>query len=150
MALHAQQQILNAVHAVLLAGATAAGSRVFLDRVDPLQPSDLPALLVEEAPEGESAEVETIHGMEQRTLSVSVSGFVSHGTTAAADARALGLQVEKLLAASTTLAALARGGVNYSGSRPEISGDSDRLLAARVQDWRFSYFVRPEAPDVIL
>lgn len=150
MALHAQQQILEAVHTVLLAGATAAGSRVFLDRVDPLQAHELPALLVEEGGEGESAEVETIHGMERRTLAVSVSCVVSDGTTAAADARALGLQVEKLLAASATLAGLAKGAVAYAGSRIQISGESDRLMAARVQDWSLSYFARAEAPDVIL
>jgi hypothetical protein len=150
MALHAQQQILDAVHAVLLAGGTAAGSRVFLDRVDPLQASELPGLLVEEGADGESADVETIHGLERRSLLVLVRCVVSHGTTAGADARALGLQVEKLLAASSTLAALATGGVNYVGSRIEIVGDADRLMAERLQDWRFTYFVRPEAPDVIL
>jgi hypothetical protein len=147
---HAQQQILKAVHTVLASGATAAGARVFLDRVDPLQPTELPALLVEEGGEGEGAEVATIHGMERRTMAVSVACMVSHGSSAAADARELGLQVERLLAASPALAALATGGVNYTGSRLEISGDADRLMAARLQDWRFSYFVRPAAPDVIL
>lgn len=147
---HAQQQILNAVQAALASGLTAAGARVFLDRVDALQPTELPALLVEEGSEGEGAEVATVHGLEQRTLAVSVSCVVSHGSAAAADARALGLEVEKLLAASPALAALATGGVLYAGSRIEISGEADRLMAARLQDWRFSYFVRPEAPDVIL
>lgn len=147
---HAQQQILNAVQAALAGGATAAGARVFLDRVDPLQPTELPALLVEEGGEGESVEVATIHGLEQRALAVSVACMVSHGSSAAADARELGLQVERLLAGSSGLQALATGGVNCTGSRLEISGEADRLMAARLQDWRFSYFVRPEAPDVIL
>lgn len=147
---HAQQQILSAVQTVLASGATAAGARVFLDRVDTLQPSELPALLITEGGEGEGAEQLTVSSLEQRTLAVQVICVVSHGNNAAADARALGLQVEKLLAASTALAALARGGLNYSGSRLEITGEADRLLAGRVQDWRFSYFVRPESPDVIL
>ena len=148
--MHAQQQILNAVQTVLASGATAAGARVFLDRVDTLQPSELPALLITEGGEGEGAEQLTVHSLEQRTLAVQVICVVSHGSSAAADARALGLQVEKLLAASPALAALARGGVAYSGSRLEITGEADRLLAGRVQDWRLSYFVRPESPDVIL
>ena len=59
---HAQQQILNAVQTVLASGATAAGARVFLDRVDPLQATELPALLVEEGGEGESIEPLTVHG----------------------------------------------------------------------------------------
>ena len=147
---HAQQQILEAVRSVLATGATTAGPRVFLDRVDPLQASELPALLVEEGGEGESAEVATVHVLEQRSLAVSVSCVVSHGTTAAADARALGLQVERLLAASPALVALASGGVYYTGSRIEISGEADRLMAARLQDWRFSYFVRADAPDLPL
>ena len=45
---HAQQQVLDAVRAALVLAATVAGARVFVDRVDPLQASELPAILVDE------------------------------------------------------------------------------------------------------
>lgn len=146
---HAQQQILDALKALLLAGGTVAGSRVYLDRVDPLQPGDLPAILIEESEDGESAEPFNLSGLEQRELGVTVSGVVTHGTTAAADARALGLQIEKLVSPSLTLAALASLGVRITNSRQVINGDGDRLLAARVQTWRLTYVVQANSPDIV-
>lgn len=146
---HAQQQILDALKTLLAAGGTVAGTRVFLDRVDPLQPTELPAILIEEEPEGESAEPYTVHGVEQRELAVLVSGVLSHSTTAAADARNLGLAIEKLIAPSTALAALAKLGVRITNSRMVVQGDLDRLLAARLQSWRFTYLVNAATPDVI-
>lgn len=146
---HAQQQILDALKTVLVAGGTSAGSNVFLDRVDPLQPNELPAILIEEEPEGESAEPYTVHGVEQRELAVSVSGVVTHTTTAAADARALGLAIEKLVAPSTALNALAKLGVRITNSRLAINGEGDRLMAARQQSWRLTYLVNAASPDTI-
>ncbi len=147
---HAQQQILEQVKAILAGGSTDAGSSVFLDRVDPLQPTELPALLVEESPEGETVTLNTLGGLEERALGVSVSCVVEHGTDAVARSRELGLQAEKLLADSAALRALCKLGVQITGSRPVISGENDRLLAARAQDWRMTYMVAAEAPDQIL
>lgn len=146
---HAQQQILEAVAAVLAGGSTAAGTRVFLDRVDSLQPNELPAITVDEAAEGESVELTTIDYVEQRALGVTVACIVAHGNAAAAQVRDLGLQVEKLLAASTTLRALCKLGVQINSSRIEISGEGDRLMAAREQNWTMTYMCAAESPDII-
>ena len=146
---HAQQQVLNALQALLAGGGTVAGSRVFLDRVDPLQPDELPAILIDEDGDGESSEPYTISSLDARELGVQVSCVLAHSTTAAADARAFGLAVEKLAAPSTALAAIAKRGVRITGSRQDNSGEGDRLLAARVQAWRFAYLVDPATPDVI-
>ncbi len=146
---HAQQQILDAVAAALVNGNTAAGSRVFVDRVDPLRPPELPAILVHEAEEGEQAEVFYQSGEERRVLSVSVD-CVLGGNTAPAAVRAFGLAVEKILTASTALRGLSKLGLGMTNSRMEISGESEQLLAARRQSWRFVYLVHPSAPDVIL
>jgi hypothetical protein len=147
MALHAQQQILNALQALLAAGGTVAGASVFVDRVDPLQPEELPAILIEE--DGETVDPYTIHGVEQRELSVTVSPVLAHSTTAAADVRAFGLVVEKLIAPSTALAALAKLGVRITASRPVLNGEGDRMLAARQQSWRLTYLVNASTPDII-
>lgn len=147
---HAQEQILAEVEAVLLAASTAAGNNVFLDRVDPLQPGELPALLIEEAPEGESAAPHTVGGIERRDYAVQIAAVVQHATLYGQQARALGLEVEKAIAASTALRALAKGGVRITSSRLPMSGESETPKAARQQIWRFIYFVRPAAPDVIV
>lgn len=146
---HAQQQILDALQALLAGGGTAAGARVFVDRVDPLQPVDLPAILIEESEDGESSEPFTVSGLEQRELGVSISGVVTHPTAAAAQARELGLAIEKLVSPSAALASLAKLGVRITSSRLVISGEGDRLLAAREQSWRFTYVVSANTPDII-
>lgn len=147
---HVQQQILDALKTLLAAAGTAATSSVFLDRVDPLQPSELPAIVIEEALDGETAEPYLISGVEQRVLQVDVAGAVKGGSSAPADARALGLQIEKAVAASSTLTALAKGGVRIMGSRQVNAGDGEEVITARQQRWAFTYYVRPEAPDIVV
>lgn len=146
---HAQQQILDAIKAVLDTGAIVAAGRVFLDRVDPLEAGELPAILVEEEPEGDSVEPETIHGLEQRELAVNVTLVIAHSSGAAAMARELGLQAEKAIAGSTALPGLCKGGVQLATSRQLNTGELDRLMAARQQTWRMRYLVRAQTPDVI-
>ncbi len=147
---HVQQQILDALKTLLAAAGTAATSSVFLDRVDTLQRNELPAIAIEEAPDGETAEPYLISGIEQRTLQVDVAGAVKGGATAPADARALGLQIEKAVATSSALAALAKGGVRILASRQANAGDGEETITARQQRWAFTYYVRPEAPDIVV
>lgn len=147
---HAQQQILEAVRSILAAGATAAGSNVFLDRVDAVPPNLLPAILVDESADGETVTLNTFGSIEERALGVSINCVVDHGPEAVARSRDLGLQVEKLLAASAPLRALCKLGVQITGNRPVIGEDKDRLIASRAQDWRMTYMVAAEAPDQIL
>lgn len=148
---HAQQQILDAVKAALDTGAIVASGRVFLDRDDALHPNELPAILIEEDAAGESVEPQTMHGLQSRELRVNVRVFPAEGNTAAASARELGLKVEKVLAAPAASLAinLCKGGVRLAVSRHLNSGDGERVLAARYQTWRMSYFVRAHTPDVI-
>ena len=147
--MHAQQQLLNALQATLAAGGTVAGTRVFVDRVDPLQPEELPAILIEE--DGETAEPFRIDGLEQRELSVNVHCVIAHSTTAAPQARAFGLAVEKLLADAPAWRPDANVMVNrITSSRPVTNGEADRLLATRQQAWVFAYLVQPERPELFV
>lgn len=149
---HAQQQVLDALRTTLVAAATLAGARVFVDRADPLQAQDLPAILVDEAPEGETTQSgESLGPLYQRFLSVRVTCVVANGSTAKAQARELGLQAEKALAAAgTAIHTLAKGGVALQSSRPLDDPTADRLLAAREQDWLVTYFTHATAPDVLV
>jgi len=147
---HIQQQILDLIKTTLVAGATVAGPRVFVDRVDPLQAAELPAILVDESGDGERIEPYTVHGADQRTLSVQVQCVVAHGSTAALQARELGLNVEKLIQTSAPLAALCKLGIRLEASRQQIAGDADRLMALREQAWTFAALTRSETPDTPL
>jgi hypothetical protein len=147
---HAQQQILDALQAVLVAGATVAGVRVFVDRVDPLQPSELPAILIDEDAGGESAETDDLDGNERRELGVVILCVLSASSDAAASARAFGLAVEKLVSPSTALRTLSQTGPRMTSSRMLQNGDGDRLFGGRQQTWLIDYCVYPSAPDVIL
>lgn len=147
---HAQQQVLDRLQALLIAGATVAAANVFVDRVDPVQPVNLPAILITEGDGGEQAEIYGMDGSQKRTLAITVDCLLTHSTTAAADARAFGLAVEKLIAADNPLRAMCSLGLAIQSSSLLISGDSDRLLATRQQQWSFSYVVQPTAPDSIL
>lgn len=145
----AQQQILNALQAVLAAGGTVAGSRVFVDRVNPLQASELPAILIEEGSAGESVESFMTDTIDRRDLTVDVHCVISNSTTAASDARDFGVAVEKLIVTNAALAALVPLGVQLQATRPTLQGNGDRLLACRSQSWQFSYLVHPATPDVL-
>jgi len=143
---HAQQQILEAVQAQLIAAGTAAGARVYLDRLDPLEDRDLPALLVVEAPEGEQLAPSTVSGMEQRELAVQVIAVLSQAGGYAAQAREMGRQVEVALTART-FAAPKPGRCHLQRSRLILSGDGDKPRAARELTWRVTYYARRGAPD---
>ena len=147
----AQQALLEAIRDVLAGGGTDAGARVFLDRLDALAEADLPALLVEESPEGETVADAGIDGLEERTLVVLVTSVVAHSTEYASNARALALQAEKLIAADdmpAQLLALRLTRVRLAASRIVLDGEGKKAQAARVQTWQLTYFVRPHAPDV--
>lgn len=148
---HVQQQILEAVQSVLIGAATAAADRVYLDHLDPLALTQLPAILIEEAPSGESVAPSTVSGVQRRDLRVSITPVVAHATEYGARARDLGLQVEKALAgALAQLQQLAKAGYAIETGRPILSGEGKEAKAARQQVWRFSYLVRPGTPDVPL
>lgn len=144
---HAQQQVIDALQTLLAAGATVAATRVYADRFDPLQASELPAIVLQEG--GETIEPYTIASVEKRELTVQLHCVLAHNTTAISSARTFGLAVEKLIAASTTLAALCLE-VRLTASRPDVDTGTDSVLASRVQSWTFSYLVQSTAPDTIL
>lgn len=145
---HAQQTIINAVQSALVAASTVAGPRVYADRVDPLQPADLPAILIDEV-QGEVAETVDFNGLQKRTLALQVQCVLAQSQAATA-AREFGLNAEKALEANAALAALCAFGYSLQSSAPVTNGDGDRLMGTRLQQWQFSYMVNPLNPDIIL
>ena len=145
---HVAEQILRAIETALVAADTAAQNRVFVDRVDPLQPTELPAILIEEAPQGERSEYATVGGLEQRDLTVRIAGVVAHRSQYGSLARDLALAIEKVLAnPEPALDALARSR-RITLSQIVLSGEGEAARGARQQYWLFSYYVQSGSPDV--
>jgi hypothetical protein len=134
---HVQQQILDGVRAAIIAANTAAAGRVFLERVDPLQQSELPAVMVDESPAGEEIEPATISGALLRTLSVLIRCVAMSGSPQAA--RGLGLAVEEALV-----------DLPYMQVQLTNSVEGDKLFASRDQQWRISVMSPYDDPETIL
>jgi hypothetical protein len=154
MADHVQQQILEAVQTVLVAAATAASSRVYLDRVDEIPQANLPAIdiLGPEDTGEESIEYLTMHfpPVQQRSYSFTISSITALATGSAKAARNLAKQVEAALLAGT-------GTITVSGKTIELllaegaerkDGAGALPLFAVRQTWQAQYITTGGTPDV--
>ena len=147
MADHVQQQILEGVVAALSGASTSAGDRVFLDRLDVLQPGQLPAILVEEAPGGEAVAPQTVSGLQERDFQVIVRYVVTHASEYAKRARDGGAEVERVLG-GRSFAVPKPGRASLLASRLSPAGEGDRAMAMREQIWSFRYYTQRGVPDV--
>jgi hypothetical protein len=146
---HVQQQILEGVRDALIVAETIASTRVFLDRMDRLSRSDLPAILITEASDGETIEPATVSSQGQRVYSVQISCVVTHSRTHAADARELGAEVERIVGAAG-FAVPKPGRSRLAATRITADSESEVPYASLEQLWRFTYLTRRGAPDVAL
>lgn len=142
-----QQQILAGVRDALVLADTAAQHRVFLDRLDPLEANDLPALLIEASPEGEVIEAATTNGLQQRVFPITVTAVVAHATGYGVLSRELGGEVEACMGAPS-FAVPKPGRAQITSARPARSGEGDQARAALMQTWQITYFTRRGAPDI--
>lgn len=108
MADHITKQAIDALAAALVAGATAAGSRVFVGRVTPPLAGELPAIMVEGGAEVIEAQTVGPSHLQQRTMTIDVAVLVEELDDYDDEAYALLLQVEHVLAASPTLGGTVR------------------------------------------
>lgn len=144
-----QQQILEGVRDALVVAETMAYTRVFLDRDDRLNRDELPAILITEAPEGETIEPATVSATGQRVYGVQVSCVVSHRSGHAEEARALGAEVERVLGA-TGFPVPKPGRSRLAATRLTSDSEGEASMASQEQLWRFTYYTRRGAPDVAL
>lgn len=133
MADHIVQQVLDRIRADLIAAATSAGERVFVDRVDELSDAhELPAILISEVGEGVKALTVSIPTTLLRNVVVRIEPVVTHTTDYGREARKLSAQVEAaLLTAPANLGGLADGRIWLREAKFTADGDGKRLVAAR-------------------
>jgi len=156
MADHAHQRILDAVQTVLASASTAAGARVYLDRVDELPAANLPAIDILGAEDtGEDAiDVLSIGWppILQHSYGFAIACVCAQAAGAAKAARNLAKQVEAALLAGAATVSI--GGVSIdmlmTGSVEIKSGEGAVSMFAVRQLWQAQYQTQGGAPDVPL
>lgn len=153
---HAHQRILEAVQAALVAAATAAGSRVYLDRVDEIPADNLPAIDILGADDTAEDTIEHLTigfpPLQQHAYSFGIRAVCAQATGAAKAARNLAGQVEAvLLAASNTIAVGAAPIlVLLAGSSEVKDGEGAAQLFVVRQQWQAQYQTQGGTPGVPL
>jgi hypothetical protein len=147
---HVQQQILDWFESSLIVGATAAGTHVENDRLDPWTEGELPAISITGA--DEAIDVSTIPSdLQERAFNVRVRSTVRQVAGYEKAARALGLQVEKVVAAGVSNAGgLCSGFVRITASALGKFGEGHCPVAVLEQNWLCTYYVSASQPDVAL
>ena len=154
MADHVQQQILEAVQTALVAAATAASSRVYLDRVDELPQASLPVIDIMGPDDSgeESVEYVTLHfpAVQQRAYSFAINSVTALATGSAKAARNLALQVEAALMAA--VGTITVGGkvidLLLASSAERKDGAAALPMFAVTQTWQAQYTTTAGTPDV--
>lgn len=149
MADHLQQQILDAVHTNLLGAATAAGSHVYIDRVDELLQADLPTIHIEGGGEESTPDSLSFPTVYTRFYRFTVACVCGQSSGAAKAARNLGKQVEAAILASTSTATA--GGLakmlTFTGSTEAKDGNGATSFFEVRQTWQAQYITLGGAPD---
>jgi len=153
MADHVQQQILEAIQAVLVAAAIVPGGRVYLDRTDELPEDDLPAIDILGRSETFDESIEYLSldfpYLQQREMAFPIACIARSATTAAAISRNLGKQVEQAILAA--MATVSIGGkritMRINAVRGAKSNDQATPMAAVIQSWTAQYHTQAGAPD---
>lgn len=154
MADHVQQQILEAVQTTLVAAATVASTRVYLDRVDELPQANLPAIDIlgpEDAGE-EAIEYLTMHfpPVQRRSYTFTINSITALATGSAKAARNLAKQVEAALyaaAGTITVSGKAIDLVLAEGAERKDGTGALPMFAVR-QTWQAQYQTTAGTPDV--
>lgn len=142
---HARTQIRQAVVA-LLNGNTEAGNRVFSSRVHPLDDAKLPALLVYTPQENIGERSMQRPRTQQRQLQLAVEGYLKARGDIDAEADALALEVEQLIAADPTLAGLVKD-IMLESTATQLSGEGERPVAVITLTFAVLYCVKENAPQ---
>lgn len=149
MADHIQQQILDAAKTILLAANTAANTSVFLERVDELMESDLPAIHIEGGDEDVSDESVNFPVIQYRRFQFTTSCIVA-GADYGRAARNLSKQVETAFLSSATPLNGKASLLSLRGSTVQKDGTGAVVLFEIRQQWQATYYTRGAVPDALM
>lgn len=153
MADHVQDQILDYFQALLVAGSTAAGARVDIERVDPVPTDNLPHLHLEAVAEDKPIEGGSIGfpRTANRFFTWSLTSTVAQEAGYGKACRNLAKQAEMVICASRTTqqaGGLARNGTHLIRTEFLKGGELERPVFQVKHYWTSGYQARDDAPDV--
>ena len=108
MAAHIAKQVIDAIAAAIVAGATAAGSRVYVGRITPVPQADLPAVTVNGGDEQIEQLTARAPHQQHRVIQIDVAVHVKALDAYDTNAYLLLQQVEHVIAAIPTAGGKAR------------------------------------------
>lgn len=146
MADHVQQQILEQTKSALLAASTLAGLNIFLERVDELMETDLPAIHIEGGDEDVTARSIGHPVIQDRSYSFTTS-CIGSGADCARTARNLAKQVEQALLTSAIPLSGKASTLQLEGSTVAKDGSGAIALFEVRQKWRATYYTQGGVPD---
>lgn len=146
--MHARGQIKQAV-ATAVTGLATTSSRVFVQRTEPLQDEELPALLVYSLTETSSAETIGAPRLLRRTLQVMVEAVVKAqgDTTTVLDQ--IAVEVETAIAGNVPLNALVKN-LMLESSTTVITGEGELPASGLRLQYAAEYMTREGAPETIV
>lgn len=153
MADHLQNQLLDFIAATIAAAGTDAGANVFLDRVDEIPTTRLPAVLIEGIGDIRvDAVTFDFPPAQERTYALAITSVVHHVSGAGRNARNLAGQVEAALLASSVVAGaggLANGPMRLQPGQEIRDGAGDVNLYGVRQVWHAGYVTAAGRPDAV-
>lgn len=142
---HQRKIIRDAVAAALVAGSTAAGSRVFKTRVDPFRSVELPALAVYATTEQvDSASKETAPRILDRSVNVEIVAAVEPGDSVDDAVDAIAKDIERVMDADPTFGNVCRDSL-LSSTEIDVMAKGDRNIGMLGLTYSVRYFT--DAPD---
>lgn len=145
MADHLRKQLRDALVA-RLTGLTSTAARVFPGRVLPLQPAELPCLLVDTGDE-QVTDRQFNKELQQREVQLRVRLVVKALDGYLDTLDEIAKQVEIALGTATTLGP-ASWWLYDSTTAPELAGEGERTVAQCVLTYRAQYLCTEATPDV--
>lgn len=153
MADHIRRQVRDAV-VTRVTGLATTGTRVFKHRVDPLEASDCPALLVRNGAENIGrASIAAPNPVQRRLQTVYISPHVRASSAVDDALDQVAKEVEVAMLASIdaiTLGGLAIDCTLIAIDEPRISGEGDRLVAAMDMQFQILINAREGIPDAVI
>ena len=146
MADHVRQQIRERI-ATTVSGLSTTGSRVYQSRIYPLATADLPGLLIYST--SEDSEIDVMGSGLNRSLSVSIEGYVRAVSEMDDKIDDLCKEVEVAMAEDSTLNGLAKNSF-LASTEIEYSADGDQPIGVVTLSYAVQYRTASTAPDVAL
>jgi hypothetical protein len=147
MANHMRQQVREAV-ATALTGLATTSTRVYENRLNPLQAANLPCLVV--TTDSEQIEYGAFGGLsrrQHRNLRLVVKGIAKASASVDDTLDTICKEVEVAIAAGGTFGGKLGGGLQLESTQIELDGDGDKTVGVATMEFSGTYLTMEGVPD---